>query len=42
MKKYILLVLVAIAALASSCNIAKTCPTYAKGKDANLSAFKSR
>jgi len=33
MKRSNILVLVAIAALAYSCNIAKTCPTYAKTKN---------
>jgi hypothetical protein len=42
MKRSNILVLIAIAALAYSCNIAKTCPTYAKGKNQGIESVKSR
>jgi hypothetical protein len=42
MKKNFILFLVALVGLASSCNIAKTCPTYAKAKNTGLAAQASR
>jgi hypothetical protein len=42
MKKNLILVLVALVGLASSCNIAKTCPTYAKAKNTGIPAESKR
>jgi len=42
MKKSNILAVIIIASLAYSCNIAKTCPTYAKGQNPAVETIKNR
>lgn len=40
MKKSALIALVVLGTLAASCNLAKTCPTYAKGPNPSIEKVK--
>lgn len=40
MKKTFILAVVVLGAIASSCNLAKTCPTYAKAKNPGIETVK--